>query len=134
MCVDAERDGVPQWAQRNDTRITRVGRVIRTLRIDELPQLFNVLKGDMSLVGPRPERPQFVEELRREIPYYSNRHTVKPGLTGWAQIRYPYGASVEDAREKLQYDLYYAKNHTLFLDMLILLQTAEVVMFGRGAR
>lgn len=134
MRVDAERDGVAQWAQRNDSRITRVGRVIRTLRIDELPQLFNVLKGDMSLVGPRPERPQFVEELRREIPYYSNRHTVKPGLTGWAQIRYPYGASVEDARQKLQYDLYYAKNHTLFLDMLILLQTAEVVMFGRGAR
>jgi exopolysaccharide biosynthesis polyprenyl glycosylphosphotransferase len=134
MRIDAERDGTPQWAQHNDTRITKVGRIIRKLRIDELPQLFNVLNGDMSLVGPRPERPHFVEELAREIPHYANRHTVKPGLTGWAQIRYPYGASVKDAREKLQYDLYYAKNHTLFLDMLILLQTAEVVMFGRGAR
>jgi sugar transferase (PEP-CTERM system associated) len=134
MRVDAERDGTPQWAQRNDTRVTQVGRVIRKLRIDELPQIFNVLNGDMSLVGPRPERPHFVAELAREIPHYANRHTVKPGVTGWAQIRYPYGASVEDARQKLQYDLYYAKNHTLFLDMLILLQTAEVVLFGRGAR
>jgi lipopolysaccharide/colanic/teichoic acid biosynthesis glycosyltransferase len=134
MRVDAERDGVPQWAGAKDDRVTRVGCVIRKLRIDELPQLFNVLRGDMSLVGPRPERPYFVDALSREIPHYPNRHTVKPGVTGWAQIRYSYGASVEDARKKLQYDLYYAKNHTLFLDVLILLQTAEVVLFGRGAR
>lgn len=134
MRVDAERDGVPQWAGAKDDRVTRVGCVIRKLRIDELPQLFNVLRGDMSLVGPRPERPYFVDALSRQIPHYPNRHTVKPGVTGWAQIRYSYGASVEDARKKLQYDLYYAKNHTLFLDVLILLQTAEVVLFGRGAR
>jgi sugar transferase (PEP-CTERM system associated) len=134
MCVDAERDGTPQWAKKGDARVTRVGAVIRMLRIDELPQLFNVLRGDMSFVGPRPERPFFVRELEREIPYYSSRHTVKPGITGWAQIRYPYGASVEDARHKLQFDLYYAKNHSLFLDLIILLQTAQVVLLGKGAR
>ena len=134
MRVDAEQSGVPQWAQRNDSRVTRVGSVIRLLRFDELPQLFNVLRGDMSFVGPRPERPFFVKQLEQEIPYYANRHKIKPGITGWAQIRYPYGASVTDAREKLQYDLYYAKNHSLFLDLLIMLQTAHVVIFGKGAR
>ncbi len=134
MRVDAERDGTPQWAQKGDNRVTRVGRIIRQLRIDELPQLFNVLRGDMSFVGPRPERPYFVRELEKQISYYSSRHTVKPGITGWAQIRYPYGASVEDAREKLQYDLYYAKNHSLFLDVIILVQTAQVVLLGKGAR
>jgi sugar transferase (PEP-CTERM system associated) len=134
MRQDAERDGVPQWAKKQDARVTRVGKVIRMLRIDELPQIFNVLKGDMSFVGPRPERPYFVEELSKKITYYPSRHTVKPGITGWAQIRYSYGATVEDAIEKLQYDLYYVKNHTLFLDLIILLQTAQVVLFGKGAR
>jgi len=134
MRHDAERDGVPQWAKKQDTRITRVGRVIRMLRIAELPQIFNVLKGDMSFVGPRPERPYFVHELAKKITYYPLRHTVKPGITGWAQIRYSYGATVDDAIEKLQYDLYYVKNHTLFLDLIILLQTAQVVLFGKGAR
>jgi sugar transferase (PEP-CTERM system associated) len=134
MRIDAEKDGVARWAQKNDNRVTRVGRFIRTTRIDELPQIFNVLKGDMSFVGPRPERPQFVTELTRQISYYPSRHSVKPGITGWAQIRYPYGASVEDAMKKLQYDLYYVKNHTLFLDLVVLFQTAQVVLFGRGAR
>jgi sugar transferase (PEP-CTERM system associated) len=134
MRADAERDGVPQWARQADDRITRVGHVIRKFRVDELPQIFNVLKGDMSFVGPRPERPYFVKELSKQIPYYASRHTVKPGITGWAQIKYPYGASVDDAREKLQYDLYYAKNHSLFLDLIVMLQTAQVVLFGRGAR
>jgi sugar transferase (PEP-CTERM system associated) len=134
MTADAEGDGKPRWAEQNDRRITRVGRIIRLLRIDEIPQVFNVLKGEMSFVGPRPERPYFVAQLAKHIPYYRSRHTVRPGITGWAQIRYAYGASVEDAREKLQYDLYYAKNHTLFLDVLILLQTTRVVLFGRGAR
>lgn len=134
MRTDAEKDGKPQWAQKNDSRVTRVGRIIRVLRIDELPQLFNVLRGDMSFVGPRPERPFFVDELSKQIPYYSTRHSVKPGVTGWAQISYPYGSTVEDAKEKLQYDLYYAKNHTLFLDLIILLQTVQVVLFGKGAR
>lgn len=134
MRVDAEKEGKPQWAKKDDDRVTRVGKIIRLVRIDELPQIFNVLKGDMSFVGPRPERPFFVKELSKEIPYYSMRHSVKPGITGWAQIRYPYGASVEDAKEKLQYDLYYAKNHTLFLDLIILFQTAQVVLFGKGAR
>lgn len=134
MRVDAEKDGVARWAQAGDKRVTRVGRFIRTTRIDELPQVFNVLRGDMSFVGPRPERPLFVRELTRHIPYYSSRHTVKPGITGWAQIRYPYGASVEDATRKLQFDLYYVKNHTLFLDVVIIFQTAQVVLFGRGAR
>jgi len=134
MRADAEKDGQPQWAQQNDSRVTRVGGVIRKLRIDELPQIFNVLKGEMSFVGPRPERLFFVEQLARQISYYAFRHNVKPGITGWAQIRYPYGASVEDAIEKLQYDLYYVKNHTLFLDLVVLFQTAQVILFGKGAR
>lgn len=134
MRIDAERDGQPRWATSNDDRVTRVGRVIRKLRIDELPQLFNVLMGDMSLVGPRPERPYFVGELGKKIPFYGARHSIKPGVTGWAQVRYPYGASVEDASKKLQYDLYYVKNHTLFLDLIIFLETVEVVLTGRGAQ
>ena len=134
MRTDAEQDGVARWAQANDNRITRVGAVLRDSRIDELPQLFNVLRGDMSFVGPRPERPQFVAELREKIPFYSIRHMTKPGITGWAQICYPYGASEEDAREKLQYDLYYIKNYSFFFDLLILLQTAHTVLWGRGAR
>ncbi len=134
MRVDAEQDGRARWAQHNDSRITRVGAFIRKARIDELPQLFNVLRGDMSFVGPRPERPQFVAELAKTIPYYTIRHRVNPGITGWAQICYPYGASVEDAREKLQYDLYYIKNYSLFLDFMVLLQTAHVILWGRGAR
>lgn len=134
MVVDAEQDGSPQWAQKNDSRVTRIGRFLRRSRIDELPQVFNVLKGDMSFIGPRPERPEFVELLAEKIPYYAERHRVKPGITGWAQVRYPYGASDDDAREKLQYDLYYVKNYSLFLDCLIMFQTAEVVIFGAGAR
>jgi sugar transferase (PEP-CTERM system associated) len=134
MRTDAEKDGVARWATSNDDRITRVGRFIRKVRIDELPQIFNVLRGDMSFVGPRPERPQFVEQLAREIPYFGLRHCVKPGITGWAQLRYAYGASVEDAAEKLKYDLYYVKNSSLMFDIAILLQTVEVVLFGKGAR
>ena len=134
MRTDAEQDGVARWASTNDDRTTRVGRFIRSTRLDELPQLFNVLGGDMSFVGPRPERPQFVEQLNSEIRYYSVRHSVKPGLTGWAQLRYPYGASVHDAEEKLKFDLFYVKNHGLVLDLMILLQTVEVVLFRRGAR
>ncbi len=135
MFVDAEKDGVPRWAKKNDDRITRVGKLLRLTRIDELPQLLNVLRGDMSFVGPRPERPPFVNELSRKVPFYASRHSVKPGITGWAQIRYPYGASVDDAVQKLQFDLYYVKNHSLFLDLVILLQTAQVVLFGHdGAR
>jgi sugar transferase (PEP-CTERM system associated) len=134
MHVDAEADGQARWATENDARCTRVGRVIRKLRFDELPQLVNVLKGEMSFVGPRPERPTFVQGLSRQIGYYSYRHTVKPGVTGWAQVRYHYGASVEDAKEKLQYDLYYIKNQSLFLDLIILAQTAHIVLFGKGAR
>jgi sugar transferase (PEP-CTERM system associated) len=134
MRTDAEAAGKAVWAAENDPRITRVGNVIRKSRIDELPQLWCVLKGDMSFVGPRPERPSFVEELERELPYYAERHMVKPGLTGWAQINYPYGASVEDARVKLEYDLYYAKNYSPFLDLLILLQTVRVVLWPEGAR
>lgn len=134
MRQNAEQAGVPQWAQQNDSRVTRVGQVIRKLRIDELPQIINVLKGEMSFVGPRPERPYFVQQLASQIPFYLNRHTVKPGITGWAQIRYPYGSSVDDAMHKLQYDLYYAKNHSLFLDLIILFQTVQVVLFGKGAR
>jgi sugar transferase (PEP-CTERM system associated) len=134
MRVDAERDGVPQWARKNDDRVTRVGNFIRKVRIDELPQAFNVLRGDMSFVGPRPERPYFVEQIARIVPYYGYRHTVKPGITGWAQVRYPYGASVEDAVQKLQYDLYYVKNHSLFLDVIILFQTARVLFWRDGAR
>ena len=134
MVSDAEKDGVARWASKNDTRITKVGSILRTLRLDELPQLFNVLKGDMSFVGPRPERPEFVERLARKFPYYEERHRVKPGLTGWAQIRYPYGNTDEDGLEKLQYDLYYVKNYSIYIDLLILLQTAEVVLLGKGAQ
>ncbi len=134
MRTDAEKDGVARWATTNDDRTTRVGRFIRQTRLDELPQLFNVLAGDMSFVGPRPERPQFVDQLTREIRYYSVRHSVKPGLTGWAQLRYPYGASVKDAEEKLKFDLFYVKNHGLVFDLMILLQTVEVVLFRRGGR
>lgn len=134
MRLDAEKPGAPQWAKQNDDRVTPVGRVIRKLRIDELPQIVNVLRGEMSFVGPRPERPYFVKQLAEQIPRFLNRHTVKPGITGWAQIRYPYGSSVEDAIQKLQYDLYYVKNHSLFLDLIILLQTVQVVLFGKGAR
>ena len=134
MRNDAEKGGEPQWALTNDPRVTRVGRIIRKLRIDELPQIFNVLNGDMSFVGPRPERPYFVNQLIAEVPYYNVRHSVKPGITGWAQVRYRYGASVEDAIEKLQYDLYYVKNHSLFLDVIILIETIEVVLLGKGGR
>lgn len=133
MRIEAERDGTPRWAGANDDRITRVGRLIRKTRIDELPQVFNVLKGEMSFVGPRPERPYFVDRLAEQIPYYGLRHSVKPGITGWAQVSYTYGASVEDAIEKLQYDLYYVKNHTLFLDLVILAATIEVVLWGSGS-
>ncbi|MCK7593996.1 TIGR03013 family XrtA/PEP-CTERM system glycosyltransferase [Pseudomarimonas salicorniae] len=134
MRTDAEADGKARWASSDDDRVTRVGKVIRKLRIDEIPQVWNVLEGSMSFVGPRPERPEFVRELAEKIPYFSLREAVKPGITGWAQIRYAYGASVEDAREKLSYDLYYVKNHSLVFDLMILLQTCEVVIFGKGAR
>ena len=134
MQADAEADTGPMWAQENDGRITRVGRFIRRTRIDETPQMLNVLKGDMSFVGPRPERPPFVENLKKKIPYYSQRHSVKPGITGWAQIRYPYGASEEDALEKLQYDLYYIKHMSLRLDLLIRLETIKVILSRKGAR
>ncbi|WP_343521068.1 TIGR03013 family XrtA/PEP-CTERM system glycosyltransferase [Sphingomonas sp.] len=134
MRQDAEVAGKAVWAEKDDPRITRVGRFIRKVRIDELPQCWSVLKGEMSFVGPRPERPQFVEDLEQQIPYYAERHMVKPGITGWAQINYPYGASIEDSRHKLEYDLYYAKNYSPFLDVLILLQTLRVVLFPDGAR
>jgi lipopolysaccharide/colanic/teichoic acid biosynthesis glycosyltransferase len=134
MVVNAEQDGVPRWAEKNDARITRVGSLLRKFRFDEIPQLYNILKGDMSFVGPRPERPEFVQRLADKIPYYNERHRVKPGLSGWAQIRYPYGASEEDGMEKLQYDLFYVKNYSILLDALVLLQTAEVVLLGRGAQ
>lgn len=133
MRTDAEANGA-QWAAKDDPRITRIGNFIRKTRIDELPQLWTVLKGEMSFVGPRPERPEFVADLNRHLPYYAERHMVKPGITGWAQINYPYGASIEDARHKLEYDLYYAKNYTPFLDLLILLQTLRVVLWNEGAR
>ena len=133
MRTDAEAAGA-QWATHNDPRVTRVGRFIRKVRIDELPQAWGVLKGDMSFVGPRPERPEFVEDLQKQLPYYAERHMVKPGITGWAQINYPYGASIEDSRHKLEYDLYYAKNYTPFLDLLIILQTLRVVLWHEGAR
>ncbi|TQD40916.1 TIGR03013 family XrtA/PEP-CTERM system glycosyltransferase [Marilutibacter aestuarii] len=134
MRTDAEADGVARWASTGDDRTTRVGRFIRLTRLDELPQLFNIIKGQMSFVGPRPERPQFVDMLDQELRYYSVRHSVKPGLTGWAQLRYPYGASVKDAEEKLKFDLFYVKNHGLVFDLMILLQTVEVVIFQRGSR
>ncbi len=133
MRPDAEANGAV-WAQRSDPRVTRVGAIIRKLRIDELPQIFNVLRGHMSFIGPRPERPEFVAELAERIPYYVQRHYVKPGITGWAQLCYPYGSSEQDALEKLQYDLYYIKNNSLLFDLAILLQTAEVVLLGKGAR
>src|SRR5579872_3910422 len=132
MCIDAEHDGQARWAQKRDPRITRVGSFVRKTRIDELPQLLNVLRGDMSVVGPRPERPEFVVELAERIPYYIERHCVKPGITGWAQLCYPYGSSERDALEKLQYDLYYIKNNNLLFDLAILVQTAEVVLMGKG--
>ncbi len=134
MRADAEKEGKPIWAQKSDPRVTGVGKIIRLTRLDELPQLFCVLKGDMSFVGPRPERPFFVEDLARQIPFYNERHVVKPGITGWAQINYPYGASVDDARSKLEYDLYYIKNYSLFLDLLILIQTVRVVLWQDGSR
>lgn len=134
MRTDAEKDGVPRWATAGDSRVTRVGRVIRKLRVDELPQLFGVLAGDMSMVGPRPERPYFVDQLIQEIPFYAVRHSVKPGVTGWAQVSYQYGATKEDTVQKLQYDLYYVKNHSLFLDLVILFQTVGVVLTGKGAQ
>ncbi|MGH7048873.1 MAG: TIGR03013 family XrtA/PEP-CTERM system glycosyltransferase [Stellaceae bacterium] len=134
MRADAERDGNPVWAAKRDPRVTYVGAVIRKLRIDELAQILNVLRGDMSFVGPRPERPYFVDGLSRIIPYYAERHWVRPGITGWAQINYPYGASTEDSRRKLAFDLYYVKNHSIFLDFLILLQTARVIFWNHGAR
>jgi sugar transferase (PEP-CTERM system associated) len=134
MTKSAESDGSPRWAEANDDRATRIGRIIRKLRIDELPQIINVFKGEMSFVGPRPERPFFVEKLMKQIPYYALRHSIKPGITGWAQVRYHYGASLDDTVEKLQYDLYYVKNHTLFLDLMILIATMRVVLWDRGAR
>jgi len=133
MRIDAEANGA-QFAQKDDPRVTRVGRFIRKVRIDELPQAWSVLKGEMSFVGPRPERPEFVSDLEEQLPYYGERHMVKPGITGWAQINYPYGASLEDSRHKLEYDLYYAKNYTPFLDLLIMLQTIRVVLWHEGAR
>ena len=134
MRADAEADSGPAWAADDDPRITTVGRFLRTTRLDEIPQLWNVLKGEMSLVGPRPERPEFIEKLKQEIPYYSLRHTVRPGITGWAQIRYKYGSSVEDAREKLRYDLYYIKQMSFGLDAWILFDTIKTILLGRGAR
>jgi sugar transferase (PEP-CTERM system associated) len=134
MQVGAEPDGEPVWAQENDARITRVGSILRKLRMDELPQLFNVLSGEMSIVGPRPERAMFVSALSEEIPYYKERHSIKPGLTGWAQLRFVYGATKHEAKEKLRYDLYYVKNHSLLLDLVIMIQTAEVILWGKGAR
>lgn len=134
MRVDAESDGKPIWAATNDERVTRVGRVIRKLRIDEIPQFWNILKGEMNFVGPRPERPHFVQQLATEISFYEHRHLVAPGLTGWAQIKYPYGASVSDAIQKLQYDLYYIKNQSLTLDMVIVFETVKTVLSGKGGR
>jgi exopolysaccharide biosynthesis polyprenyl glycosylphosphotransferase len=134
MRVDAESSGTPVWATEQDDRVTRVGRFIRMTRLDELPQLWNVLSGDMSFVGPRPERPYFVEQLSREIPFYQQRHAVKPGVTGWAQVKYQYGSSVEDAMEKLRYDLYYIKHVSTALDLSIVFDTVKVILFGKGAK
>lgn len=134
MTVDAEADGVARWASKQDSRVTKVGAWLRPSRVDELPQLWNVLRGDMRFVGPRPERPEFVTSFDEKLPYYRERHSVPPGLTGWAQLRYTYGASEQDAVEKLKYDLYYVKNHSLVFDLVILIQTVEVVLFGKGAR
>lgn len=132
MRADAEKGGTPQWAAQNDPRVTRVGNFMRKTRIDELPQILNVFKGDMSFVGPRPERAYFVQQLIEVVPYYNVRHSIKPGITGWAQVRYGYGSSAEDALQKLQYDLYYVKNNSLFLDVLILINTLKVVLFRSG--
>jgi sugar transferase (PEP-CTERM system associated) len=134
MSENAEADGKPQWAQKNDNRVTRVGSLIRRTRIDELPHILNVLRGEMSFVGPRPERPEFVAELNERIPYYRERHSIKPGITGWAQLCYPYGSSEQDATEKLQYDLFYVKNHSLLFYIAILVQTVEVIVWRKGAR
>jgi sugar transferase (PEP-CTERM system associated) len=134
MRTDAEKDGKPVWAIAGDERVTRVGRVIRKIRVDEIPQFWNIIKGEMSFVGPRPERPHFVAQLAEEIPFYEHRHLVTPGLTGWAQIKYPYGASVHDARQKLQYDLYYIKNQSLALDLVIVFETVKTVLFSKGGR
>jgi exopolysaccharide biosynthesis polyprenyl glycosylphosphotransferase len=134
MRQDAEADGRPVWAEAKDSRVTRVGRFIRWVRIDELPQLLNVLRGEMSVIGPRPERPYFVDQFNQLIPSYDDRHAVLPGITGWAQVNYPYGASLEDAREKLRYDLYYIANYSFRLDLQILLATVRVVLSGKGAR
>jgi exopolysaccharide biosynthesis polyprenyl glycosylphosphotransferase len=131
MRQDAEKNGAV-WAKKNDSRVTKVGAFIRNTRLDELPQLYNVLAGSMSFVGPRPERPEFVTDLSQQIPFYDTRHKVKPGLMGWAQLKYPYGASVEDAKNKLQYDLYYTKNHSFLMDMLIMIQTVEIILLGKG--
>ncbi len=133
MRLDAEIDGTPMWATQGDTRVTRVGRIIRATRLDELPQLWNVLKGDMSFVGPRPERPYFVSELAKDIPFYEQRHSVRPGLTGWAQVKYRYGSSLEDAMEKLRYDLYYIKHLSIFFDLTIVFDTVKVVLFRKGS-
>ncbi len=134
MRSDAENGTGAVWAQKNDSRVTRLGAFFRKCRIDELPQFFNILRGDMSMVGPRPERPEFVDKLKEIVPYYSERHFVKPGVTGWAQVRYPYGASVDDAMEKLRFDLYYIKNLSLTFDFMIILETIQVVLFRKGAR
>ncbi len=134
MRSDAEKEGKPIWATAQDDRVTRTGKIIRKIRVDEIPQFINIIKGEMSFVGPRPERPHFVEQLAEEIQFYEHRHLVAPGLTGWAQIKYPYGASVEDARMKLQYDLYYIKNQTLALDLVIIFETVKTVLFGKGGR
>jgi lipopolysaccharide/colanic/teichoic acid biosynthesis glycosyltransferase len=134
MVKNAEENGVPRWADKEDPRITRVGRFIRKSRIDELPQLFNVIRGDLDLVGPRPERPEFVEHLKQIIPYYSIRQTLRPGLTGWAQIMFPYGGTIEESKEKLQYDLFYIKNMSINLDLYIMFSTMKIVLLGRGAR
>lgn len=134
MRTDAEKDGVPRWASAKDNRVTRVGKFIRATRIDEIPQIINVLEGDMSFIGPRPERPYFVQQLRREMPYYDLRHRVKPGITGWAQVNYRYGELIQDARQKLAFDLYYVKNNDVFLDLTILVQTVRVIVFAHGAQ
>jgi exopolysaccharide biosynthesis polyprenyl glycosylphosphotransferase len=134
MTNNAESENGAQWASENDPRVTRVGRFLRKYRLDELPQFFNVIRGEMSFVGPRPERPYFVEELRKTIPYYDERHSVRPGLTGWAQVQYSYGSSIEDAFNKLEYDLFYLKNMSLAFDFAIIFQTIRIVLGGRGGR
>ena len=133
MRADAEKDG-PVWAKTEDERMTRVGRIIRIVRVDEIPQFWNILRGDMNFVGPRPERPHFISQLAQEIPFYEQRHLIAPGLTGWAQIKYPYGASIDDARKKLEYDLYYIKNQSITLDATIMFETVKTILLGRGAR